>query len=195
MVTVSCLIVVATLFSQATVSMPSTAETKAVDVFFCFYIARLFLGCAHHTIIYVRLCRGRQSSEPTGGKKEDRVEVHDDSKNGIDKRTGRRQRNKTVKDHSGVQSSIFLAVEKSGFNKNGLESHTSDQTKRGNLWTTDNSNLDTSKENRKTKTKPFYSDALYILASTLIDIILSMVYAFHITQTRREHLDKFANFN
>ena len=51
MVTLSCLIVEAGLYSQINSNMPASASPKAVDIFFFYNIARLFWVCLHHTII------------------------------------------------------------------------------------------------------------------------------------------------
>lgn len=52
MVTLSCLIVIASLFSQTTSSMPTTASPKIIDIYFMLYIQNLFYLCIHHTILY-----------------------------------------------------------------------------------------------------------------------------------------------
>ena len=49
MVTLSCLIVVATLFSQVTSNIPASSTPKAIDVYFFYFIFRLFLIFFHHT--------------------------------------------------------------------------------------------------------------------------------------------------
>ena len=53
MVTVICLIVMASLFSQITSTMPSSTETKAVDLFFFYFIIKLFTMCFFHTMLYL----------------------------------------------------------------------------------------------------------------------------------------------
>lgn len=57
MVTLSCLIVVASLFSQATSSMSASASPKIVDMYFLYFIIRLFLICLHHSTMYYRTRR------------------------------------------------------------------------------------------------------------------------------------------
>ncbi|KAK7074026.1 hypothetical protein SK128_022558 [Halocaridina rubra] len=52
MVTLSCLIVVASLFSQVAVTVPASAQPKAIDIFFFYYMIRLFITCLHHTILF-----------------------------------------------------------------------------------------------------------------------------------------------
>ena len=52
MVTLSCLIVEAGLYSQINSNMPASASPKAVDIFFFYNIARLFWVCLQHTINY-----------------------------------------------------------------------------------------------------------------------------------------------
>ena len=50
MVTLSCLIVEAGLYSQVNSNMPTFASPKSVDIYFFFFILRLFLVCVHHTM-------------------------------------------------------------------------------------------------------------------------------------------------
>ena len=57
MVTLSCLIVVASLFSQTTSSMPASASPKVMDIFFLYYIIQLFFICLHHSIVYFKIQR------------------------------------------------------------------------------------------------------------------------------------------
>ena len=52
MVTLSCLIVEAGLYSQINSNSPASSSPKAVDKFFFFNIVRLFLVCVLHTINY-----------------------------------------------------------------------------------------------------------------------------------------------
>ena len=70
MVTVSCLIVIATLFSQMTSNMPPSAQPKAVDIFFFFYICRMFLVCLNHTYHYVRKWRREEKLQNIKKEKE-----------------------------------------------------------------------------------------------------------------------------
>lgn len=69
MVTISCLIVVATLFSQLNTTMPTSAEPKAVDIFFFYYITRLFIVGIHHSFLYMRTFRADARRE---------IELHGD---------------------------------------------------------------------------------------------------------------------
>ena len=52
MVTLSCLIVEAGLYSQVSTSTPSTSSPKLLDFYFFYSIFRLFVVCVHHTISY-----------------------------------------------------------------------------------------------------------------------------------------------
>ena len=51
MVTLSCLIVIAALFSQVAASVPQSAQPKFIDVFFFFAMIRLFVCFLHHSIL------------------------------------------------------------------------------------------------------------------------------------------------
>ena len=62
MVTVSCLIVLATLFSQINSDIPASASPKAVDIFFFYYICRMFLVCLRHTFLYAMEFRKQERS-------------------------------------------------------------------------------------------------------------------------------------
>ncbi|ROT73128.1 hypothetical protein C7M84_008444 [Penaeus vannamei] len=53
MVTLSCLIVVASLFSQIAATTPPSVTPKAIDIIFFCVIVRLFLIVLHHTILYL----------------------------------------------------------------------------------------------------------------------------------------------
>ena len=66
MVTLSCLIVEAGLYSQINSNMPASASPKAVDIFFFYNIARLFWVCLHHTINYRWLAYSK-NKKTTGG--------------------------------------------------------------------------------------------------------------------------------
>ena len=58
MVTLSCLIVLASLFSQLSSNLPDSPEPKAIEVFFFFYILRLSYDFWTHTIIaWLRIYR------------------------------------------------------------------------------------------------------------------------------------------
>ncbi|XP_047475759.1 uncharacterized protein LOC125029721 isoform X1 [Penaeus chinensis] len=49
-VTLSCLIVIAALFSQITFTIPQSSSPKVIDVYFFYFIVRLFITFAHHGI-------------------------------------------------------------------------------------------------------------------------------------------------
>ena len=51
MVTLSCLIVQAGIYSQVNATIPSSSSPKLIDVFFFVAIFRLFLVCVHLTVI------------------------------------------------------------------------------------------------------------------------------------------------
>ncbi|ROT61595.1 putative glycine receptor subunit alpha-2 [Penaeus vannamei] len=53
MVTLSCLIVVAALFSQIAATVPASASHKAIDVIFLIIIVRLFLVVLHHSVLFL----------------------------------------------------------------------------------------------------------------------------------------------
>ena len=69
MVTLSCLIVEAGLYSQINSNMPASASPKAVDIFFFYNIARLFWVCLHHTINYRWLSYLKQKKTENDTKK------------------------------------------------------------------------------------------------------------------------------
>lgn len=56
MVTLSCLIVIAALFSQLGSTVPSTSSVKAIDIFYFYFMLRLLMIFVHHTI-YLLLTR------------------------------------------------------------------------------------------------------------------------------------------
>ena len=55
MVTVSCLIVVASLFSQVISNTPVTGTYKLIDMYFLYFIVRLLLGCCYHTVLDIKI--------------------------------------------------------------------------------------------------------------------------------------------
>ncbi|XP_063889635.1 uncharacterized protein LOC135116214 [Scylla paramamosain] len=52
MVTLSCLIVLASLLAQASATLPESASSKAIEVWFSYTIARMFLVSMVHTAVY-----------------------------------------------------------------------------------------------------------------------------------------------
>ncbi|XP_042861045.1 uncharacterized protein LOC122246510 isoform X2 [Penaeus japonicus] len=61
-VTLSCLIVIAALFSQITFTIPQSSSPKVIDVYFFYFIVRLFITFAHHGA-YAFFLRGAKPSE------------------------------------------------------------------------------------------------------------------------------------
>ena len=53
MVTLSCLIVEAGIYSQVNSSVPKSASSKMIDFYFFYFIAKLFLICIFHTLNYL----------------------------------------------------------------------------------------------------------------------------------------------
>ena len=89
MVTVSCLIVISTLFSQVTTTIPASAEPKIIDIFFFYYIFHLFIVSLHHTVMHATsdgkvkiMNQGKQ--EDTSYKSND-LEVNPANKSSPDK--------------------------------------------------------------------------------------------------------------
>lgn len=60
--TLSCLIVIAALFSQITFTIPQSSSPKVIDVYFFYFIVRLFITFAHHGA-YAFFLRGAKPSE------------------------------------------------------------------------------------------------------------------------------------
>nr|XP_045603292.1 uncharacterized protein LOC123761356 [Procambarus clarkii] len=52
-VTLSCLIVIAALYSQITFTIPQSSSPKIIDVYFFYFIVRLFKTFAHHSVLYL----------------------------------------------------------------------------------------------------------------------------------------------
>ncbi|KAK7085076.1 hypothetical protein SK128_006277 [Halocaridina rubra] len=52
MIAISCLIVIAALFSQVAMTVPASAQPKAIDIFFFYYMVRLFMIFLHHYFYY-----------------------------------------------------------------------------------------------------------------------------------------------
>nr|XP_027217353.1 uncharacterized protein LOC113809874 [Penaeus vannamei] len=77
MVTLSCLIVVASLFSQIAATTPPSVTPKAIDIIFFCVIVRLFLIVLHHTILYLlqRYVRRKEEEAEAQEKKEEEEEV------------------------------------------------------------------------------------------------------------------------
>ena len=64
MVTLSCLIVMASLFAQLSTTLPASAEPKAIEVLFFFYIAKLSFVFLCHTLLgYILYRRKRKESQ------------------------------------------------------------------------------------------------------------------------------------
>lgn len=80
MVTVSCLIVVATLFSQSTTSMPVSSDPTLMDSFFVYLIARLFLICLYHSLLNKRNLKREQ--QKANDKVEQNLNLSSSSTNG-----------------------------------------------------------------------------------------------------------------
>ena len=73
MVTLSCLIVLASLYSQLSSSLPSSASSKAIEILFFFYIAKL--SCIFVTQTSMLFIRSyRQRKEEKAKKTEDFTE-------------------------------------------------------------------------------------------------------------------------
>lgn len=52
-VTLSCLIVIAALYSQITFTIPQSSSPKLIDVYFFYFIVRLFKTFVHHFVLYL----------------------------------------------------------------------------------------------------------------------------------------------
>ena len=68
MVTLSCLIVIAALFSQVSSNTPASAIPKVLDYFFFYIIFRLFYIVCHHTFlqIIIHWTETKTSKHPAG---------------------------------------------------------------------------------------------------------------------------------
>ncbi|XP_068245366.1 uncharacterized protein [Palaemon carinicauda] len=74
MVTLSCLIVVAALFSQVAVTVPASAQPKIIDIFFFYCMIRLFVIFLHHTILFLlQVCVKKRNAKREA---EERVHYH-----------------------------------------------------------------------------------------------------------------------
>lgn len=71
-VTLSCLIVIAALFSQITFTIPQSSSPKVIDVYFFYFIVRLFITFAHHGIFaFLRGARAREIADREDSASED----------------------------------------------------------------------------------------------------------------------------
>ncbi|XP_053633497.2 uncharacterized protein [Cherax quadricarinatus] len=62
-VTLSCLIVIAALYSQITFTIPQSSSPKVIDVYFFYFIVRLFKTFAHHSVLYLLENRRKKREE------------------------------------------------------------------------------------------------------------------------------------
>ena len=78
MVTLSCLIVVAALFSQVSSTIPSSPTPKSIDYYFFYFIWRLFFIFLHNTILFLltkyRECKEKKLKELETQEIKDRLE-------------------------------------------------------------------------------------------------------------------------
>ncbi|XP_037784613.1 uncharacterized protein LOC119580573 [Penaeus monodon] len=75
-VTLSCLIVIAALFSQITFTIPPSSSPKVIDVYFFYFIVRLFITFAHHGVFaFLRGARAREIADREDSGAEDPARV------------------------------------------------------------------------------------------------------------------------